>query len=254
MGLVCFHKQLKSQQIVILWFMMGLIVVLSATQARAGDDSIASVIQRAGNADSDEVRLGYLRQLRERTDLDESFREDLTKLITQIERWLGEQRLDYFGRQVSRNKDFDFDIPESSTLYPLTWLYRGRMVIWYTLESGGVWSIPQRRREFFGIARGFFEKAARAFPENKIVRMYLGQPTGPYKEYPAVSGAPQWAVCQREGLERLGDIIEWWIDNRMQENGEYGGGWGDDCEMWRWWVPVPPAWRRPSQPPPRAHA
>ena len=20
--------------------------------------------------------------------------------------------------------------------------------------------------------------------------------------------------------------------------GEYGGGWGDDCEMWRWWVPV----------------
>ena len=112
------------------------------------------------------------------------------------------------------------------------------MVIWYTLESGGVWSIPQRRHEFFGIARGFFEKAARSFPENKIVRMYLGRPTGPYKEYQAVSGAPQWAVYQREGLERLADIIEWWIDHRMQENGEYGGGWGDDCEMWRWWVPV----------------
>jgi len=24
----------------------------------------------------------------------------------------------------------------------------------------------------------------------------------------------------------------------MQENGEYGGGWGDDCEMWRSWIPV----------------
>jgi hypothetical protein len=24
----------------------------------------------------------------------------------------------------------------------------------------------------------------------------------------------------------------------MQEDGQYGGGWGDDCEMWRWWVPV----------------
>ncbi len=217
---------------------MGLTVVFYATQIQAGDDSIAAVIQRAGNADSDEVRLDYLKQLRERPNLDESLREDLTKLITQIERWLNEQRLDYFGRQVSRNKDFDFDIPESSLLYPLTWLYRGRMVIWYTLESGGVWSIPQRRHEFFGIARGFFEKAARSFPENKIVRMYLGRPTGPYKEYQAVSGAPQWAVYQREGLERLVDIIEWWIDHRMQENGEYGGGWGDDCEMWRWWVPV----------------
>jgi len=230
--------QSKNRQLVFLWLVMGFTILLCATQTQAGDDSIEAVIQRAGNADSDEVRLGYLRQLRERTNLDESFREDLTKLITQIERWLGEQRLDYFGRQVSRNKDFDFDIPESSPLYPLTWSYRGRMVIWYTLESGGVWSIPQRRREFFGIARGFFEKAARAFPENKVVRMYLGHPTGPYKEYQVVSGAPQWAVYQREGLERLGDIIEWWIDNRMQENGEYGGGWGDDCEMWRWWVPV----------------
>jgi len=229
--------QCKGGQLVIV-LLVGLGVVLCAAQAKAGDDSIAAVIQRAGNADSDEVRLGYLRQLGERPNLDNALREDLAKLITQIERWLGEKRLDYFGGQVRRNKNFDFDIPESSVLYPLTWLYRGRMVIWYTLESGGVWSIAERRREFFGIARGFFEKAARAFPENKIVRMYLGSPTGPYKNYPAVSGAPQWAVYQREGLERLADIIEWWIENRMQGNGEYGGGWGDDCEMWRWWVPV----------------
>jgi len=207
-------------------------------RAQAGDGSIRAVIQQAGNADSDEVRLDLLRKLQKQPGLDASFKEDLTKLITQIDRWLHEERLDYFGRQVRRRKDFDFQIPESSPLYPLTWLYRGRMVIWYTMESGGVWSIAQRRREFFGIARGFFEKAARAFPENKIVRMYLGHPTGPYKHYEAASGAPQWAVYQREGLERLADIIEWWVDNRMQENGEYGGGWGDDCEMWRWWVPV----------------
>jgi hypothetical protein len=24
----------------------------------------------------------------------------------------------------------------------------------------------------------------------------------------------------------------------MQQDCQYGGGWGDDCEMWRWWVPV----------------
>jgi hypothetical protein len=106
------------------------------------------------------------------------------------------------------------------------------------MESGGVWNTPDRKRQFFAAARGFFEKYAKGFPENKIVRMYLGHPTGPYKKYEKVPGAPQWAVYQREGLERLADIIEWWIDNRTQEDSQYGGGWGDDCEMWRWWVPV----------------
>jgi len=246
MELVGAHRQGKHGWLaIVVWFVGGLTVVFSATQAQAGDDSpqdasrrIQAVIQQAGNADSDEQRLDYLKKLQKQPGLDASLKQDLTKLINQIERWVHEERLAYFGREVGRKKDFDFQISESSPLYPLTWLYRGRMVIWYTMESGGVWSIAERRREFFDIARGFFEKAARAFPKNKIVRMYLGHPTGPYKHYEAVSGAPEWAVYQREGLERLADIIEWWVDNRMQENGEYGGGWGDDCEMWRWWVPV----------------
>ena len=207
-------------------------------QARANSDSIRALIQKAGNANSDEVRLEYLKQLKKQPDLQESLKGDLDKLITQIERWLNEKRLDYFGGEIRLNRDFDFKIAENSALYPLTWLYRGRIVIWYTMESGSIWSIPERRREFFAIARGFFEKYAEAFPDNKIARMYLGLPTGPNKHYEAVRGAPVWAVYQREGLERLTDIIEWWIDNRMQQDGQYGGGWGDDCEMWRWWVPV----------------
>ena len=223
---------------VVVSFVVGLTVALCPAQTQARDDSIRVFIQQAGNADSDEQRLDYLKKLQKQRGLNESLKEDLARLITQIDRWVHEERLSYFGREVGQKKDFDFQIPESSPLYPLTWLYRGRMVIWYTMESGGVWSIAERRREFFDIARGFFEKAARAFPENKVVRMYLGHPTGPYKHQEVVSAAPQWAVYQREGLERLADIIEWWIDNRMQENGEYGGGWGDDCEMWRWWVPV----------------
>ena len=216
----------------------GLACLFPAGQAYANNDSISTLIQRAGNADSDEVRLDYLKQLRKLPGLEELLKGDLDKLITQIERWLKEKRLDYFGGEIKRNKDFDFKIAESSVLYPLTWLYRGRMVIWYTMESGGVWSIPERRREFFSIARGFFEKYTGAFPENKIARMYLGHPTRPYKHYETIPGAPAWAVYQREGLECMADIIEWWIDNRMQQDGQYGGGWGDDCEMWRWWSPV----------------
>jgi len=223
---------------VVVWLAAGFTVLFLAAQTQAEDDSIQTLIQQAGNTNSDELRLDYLKKLRKQPGLDASLKEDLNKLIAQIERWLHEKRLDYFGGEIRRNKDFDFQIAESSVLYPLTWLYRGRMVIWYTMESGGVWSIPERRREFFAISRDFFEKYAGAFPENKIARMYLGHPTGPYKHYEPVPGAPQWAVYQREGLERLADIIEWWIDNRMQEDGQYGGGWGDDCEMWRWWVPV----------------
>ena len=223
---------------VVVWLVTGLAVTLSSAQTRSEDDSIRAVIQQAGNADSDELRLDYLKRLQKQPGLDASLKQDLAKLITQIDRWLHEERLDYFGREVRRNKDFDFKIGESSELYPLTWLYRGRMVIWYAMESGSIWSIPERRREFFAIARGFFERYVKTFGENKIARMYLGHPTGPYKHYEPVSDAPQWAVYQREALERLTDIIEWWIDNRMQEDGQYGGGWGDDCEMWRWWVPV----------------
>ena len=218
------------------------VIVLSVTvyggQVEGNSESIHALIQKAGNSDSDKARLAYLKQLRNRPEIDISLKADIDKLIIQIDRWLGEKRLDYFGREVKSKKDFDFQIPESSLVYPLTWLYRGRMVIWYAMESGSVWNIAQKRREFFGTARAFFEKYVKTFGKNKIARMYLGQPIGPHKHYEAVAGAPRWAVYQREGLERLTDIIEWWIDNRMQENGEYGGGWDDDCEMWRWWVPV----------------
>ncbi|MHC4680397.1 MAG: hypothetical protein ACYTEK_17050 [Planctomycetota bacterium] len=210
----------------------------AAMKTQSEDDAIGAAVRQAGNLDSDELRLDCLRELQQKTRLDASVRQDLTRLIDQIDRWLHEKRLDYFGSEVRRNKDFNFQISENSVLHPLTWLYRGRMVIWYAMESGSIWSIPERRREFFAIARGFFEKYTKAFPENKIARMYLAHPTGPYKHYDAAPGAPAWALYQREGLERLADIIEWWIDNRMQQDAQYGGGWGDDCEMWRWWVPV----------------
>jgi hypothetical protein len=239
MTLSSYKKQKRiSRHVVIVLCAIGLTCLFSTAKTYANNDSIRALIHKAGNANSDQIRLDYLKQLRKQPGLEESLKRDLDKIIKQIERWTNEPRLDYFGREVSRNKDFDFKIAESSTLYPLTWLYRGRMVIWYAMESGSVWSIPKRRREFFAIARGFFEKYAEAFGENKIARMYLGHPTGPYKKYEAVPGAPAWAVYQREGLERLADIIEWWIDNRMRQDGQYGGGWGDDCEMWRWWAPV----------------
>jgi tetratricopeptide (TPR) repeat protein len=201
-------------------------------------DEVHVLIQQAGNADSDEERLATLRQMQARTGLDASLRADLDRLIPEIERWSNDKALDYFGGQVGRTRDYDFGISENSPLYPLTCLYRGRMVTWYALESGTVWKTPKLKRAFLDTARGFFEQAAAAFPENRITRMYLGAPIPPDRLYPSGDDAPVWAVCQRESLERLADIIEWWIDNRMRPDGQYGGGWGDDCEMWRWWTPI----------------
>lgn len=50
--------------------------------------------------------------------------------------------------------------------------------------------------------------------------------------------APAWANLQREGLEKLADVIHCWIDERQTADGQYGGGWDDDVEMWRWWTPI----------------
>ncbi len=221
-----------------LFTLVMLIWLVDAPPACGGENQIDRLIQQAGNSASDEARLECLGELRRSDGLDATFRSDLDRLITEIERWIGGESLDYFGREISRTLDYDFGIPESSPLYPLTHIYRGRMVTWYALESGGVWNNPARKNAFLTAARLHFEQAASAFPENEIVAMYLGRPVPPAKYYPKSEGAPEWAVYQREGLERLTDIIEWWISHRMRADGQYGGGWGDDCEMWRWWTPI----------------
>jgi hypothetical protein len=128
----------------------------ATTEAPVSASAIQAIIQKAGNADSDELCLDYLKQLKNQPGPEASLKSDLGKLIAQIDRWLHEDRLDYFGREVRNKKDFDFGIPESCALYPLTWLYRGRMVTWYALESGGIWSIPDKRHDAFAVARGFF--------------------------------------------------------------------------------------------------
>ena len=222
--------------------MLGLILVSLWGTVRAETAAVSatvqSAIERAGNADNDAERRGILNELAQRTDLSDALRADVTRLAQEIERWLTDPRLDYFGGTIARQLDWDFGVDPNSPVYPLTLIYRGRMLVWYTMESGGVWNNPPSRETFLGQARRDFAEYTHHFPQNRIARMYLGEPIGPDKVYPAVAGAPDWALYQREGLERLADIIEWWVDNRTRSNGEYGGGWGDDCEMWRWWVPV----------------
>ena len=74
-----------SMPAVIVLFAMGLACLFCTVQARANNDSIRTFIQKAGNTDSDEVRLDCLKQLRKKPGLQEPLKSDLDKLITQIE-------------------------------------------------------------------------------------------------------------------------------------------------------------------------
>lgn len=221
----------------LVWLIVLLVGVTWGGTVDEKQSALRSLIQKAGNAYDDAACLSSLRELQKQPDLDVAFKSDLDKTVAQIARWMEDKDLSYFRQQITRTLDYDFGIAKDSPLYPLTCLYRGRMLAWYTLE-GLNWPDKKKERVFLDKIRGLFEQAARAFPQNQIARMYLGDPIPPAKLYAVPPGAPEWAVWQREGLERLADIIEWWIAHRMRATGEYGGGWEDDCEMWRWWVPV----------------
>lgn len=210
-----------------------------ASMSQTAGDKFSSFITAAGNAEDDTVRLRHLQKLANQCALDNVELEGLDELVELAERWVSsEARLDFFGGPVIRRKDYDLGIEKSSPLYPLVALYRARMLVWVTLEHSGIYPFPDKRAEYLGKARRLFETAREAFPENRVIRMYLGEPFPPLKVCAIPAGAPDWAINQREALERLTDVIDWWIDHRLRPNGEYGGGWGDDCEMWRHWIPV----------------
>ncbi|MHC4475807.1 MAG: hypothetical protein ACYTEL_09180 [Planctomycetota bacterium] len=190
------------------------------------------LIVKAGNAKNEETRLEYLKQLLKSPIVeDETLKADLAALIECIGRWNDSTHLPYFRPA----KEFRVDISEISPLYPLLCFYRGRQLAQHTIGASGTWGGGW---ENIDTARALFGIAARAFPENRIIRMYLGEPIPVEKQYPPDPGAPEWANLHRECLERLTDVMEWWIDNRQRPDGSFGGGWGDDVEFWRVWYSV----------------
>ncbi|HOJ31962.1 MAG TPA: hypothetical protein PKY35_04525 [Candidatus Hydrogenedentes bacterium] len=239
--------QTSSHPLLVNWRLCGICLFIciglwstagSAKSTVSDSEAVLRLIWQAGNAATDEERLNLLLQLAKRTDLSPALKADVSRLVHEIEEWIHNPDLPYFWRKIRLSGTYDFGIAEKSPLFPIVQFYHARMIVWVVLESGDIWGNPNRRRTMLDNARALFEDAAAAFPENPVIRMYLGEPIPPRRHYPAVPGAPEWAVYQREALERLTDIITWWIDHRMQESGAFGGGWGDDCEMWRWWTPV----------------
>jgi hypothetical protein len=235
----------------LLWLATG-----TLTLSAAESPEVTRLIAEAGNSEDELARLRLLRSLEERPDLSAGLREDLTKLLPVVEDWAnGKARLVTDSSRAAENGYLCGFInskvlpaaqgpvhppapAENSPLRPIWSFYRGRMLIWRVIQSGPLLRVKASREAFYSEGRRRLEESRQAFPDNRVIRMYLGEPIPWPKDYPAHPAAPEWANLQREGLEKLADVIHWWIAERQLADGQFGGGWGDDVEMWRWWTPA----------------
>jgi len=231
-------------------------VVTSGSAGKSTTEDIAQLIRMASIAHEDAERFQLLRQLQTRADLDASLRADLEKLLPIVDEWAnGKDRVvvdtsraaenGYLCRFITSRVKPESEGPvyppalsKGSLLHSIWCLYRGRMLIWRVIQSGPLLRVKESRDAYYGEGRRLLEEAQKAFPENRVVRMYLGEPIPWPTKYEALPEAPEWANLQREGLEKLTDVIHWWIVERQLPDGQFGGGWGDDVEMWRWWTAV----------------
>lgn len=240
------------------------IAVAGQIAVSASDSSsrhaIGDLIQQAGNAEDEVVRFQTLRELQAHPRLEENLRGELALLMPMADAWANGRshalarhsgasgaagRHNFLSsfiplRPALAGADV-LDPPEpalDSPLHPLWAWYRGRLLLWRIVQSAPLREVKERRDAYLGEAWTLLEEAGRAFPENRVIQMYLGRPIPWPEEFPADPQAPEWANLQREGLEKLTRIIHWWIDERQLPDGQFGGGWNDDVEMWRWWAPV----------------
>ena len=227
------------------------------TGGASDSDPVLQALLAAGNAEDEATRLQKLRALHELPGLDAAIRADLDKLLPLVTAWAeGKTRsvpatdraaengyLCHFitgavKPAASGEPVVPAEMSAGSPLRPLWCYYRARMLLWRVVQSGPLRGVKETRDAYFGEATRLLEEAARAYPENRVIRMYLGEPIPWPALQPPDPLAPSWANLQREGLEKLTWIVRWWITERQLADGQFGGGWGDDVEMWRWWAPV----------------
>ena len=232
------------------------------TDLGPSQDPFLALIQEAGNAEEEIRRFHLLKKSLELPDLSLETRSHLEKVLEIVDAWVnGKENFEKNPKEGSRasrylhnffNWSIDLEtwvMPKLSAdepLYPIAAWYRGRMLIQMVNQHGSLQSDPDIRNAYFSEARRLLKAAQQAFPDNPRIGMYLEESIPWKPHHTADSQAPEWANIQRETLEKLTDIIHWWIDERQLSDGQYGGGWGDDVEMWRDWLPVLVAFEDPK--------
>ncbi|KAF1721586.1 LamG-like jellyroll fold domain-containing protein [Pseudoxanthomonas wuyuanensis] len=81
----------------------------------------------------------------------------------------------------------------------------------------------------------------RVDPDHELGRLYWNyisynsQGRPPFQQPEPPKGVPLWAFRQVEDLKYVRRFIEWWIDNRQVEYGDFGGGLSDDTDLVQQW-------------------
>lgn len=122
---------------------------------------------------------------------------------------------------------------EEHPLYERALWYRGRLLYWLYLERGGN---NEKRGADRDIAILY-----QSHSDNDLVAMYSGKKFDSPDEFdviPKKANTPEWAATQWELTNRLKSIVDWWVNVQQDENGEFGGKFGDDVEILRWWSPL----------------
>ncbi|MHC4538918.1 MAG: hypothetical protein ACYS74_03955, partial [Planctomycetota bacterium] len=210
-----------------------------ATSNSSDGVSTEELVTLAGNAEDEQVRFRLLRQTLALPGLDPTIKKDLDDLLPILDYWANktyrppEPRsraaengflCGFFVGKVRPDRYYLPRIAETSPLYPIWCMYRGRILIHQVIQSGNLRHSEALRSAYCGEARRLLRIARKAFPRNRMIRMYLDEPwVGWPREIQCDPQAPEWANLQREGLEKLTDIVHWWIDHQQLENGEFGG-------------------------------
>ena len=97
-----------------------------------------------------------------------------------------------------------------------------------------------RRLDLYSRLEGDLTDLLRVDPEHVLGRAYWydfnkeqPRPGVAFKATP--EGVPLWAFRQVENLRYLKRLVNWFIDNRQIENGEFGGGLSDDGDLTNLW-------------------
>ncbi|HEX7070809.1 MAG TPA: glycoside hydrolase family 88 protein, partial [Rhodothermales bacterium] len=139
----------------------------------------------------------------------------------------------YHGAVMILDGLLDRPDAESWPLYERALFERGRILYWLARERGGEHETATAERDHAILSA--------RYPDDPLLAMYRGEqvevPDGCDKLRPAPN-APEWSKLELEALCRMRAEIYWWVRERQDANGEFGGKLGDDVELLRPWHPL----------------
>jgi len=211
------------------WWDSGLFCVcLAAACAAVSAETFSTsaerdaLIRQAGEAPTDAARLDALRTLRDAVADDATRAAETDCLIAWVGEWMTNPRLEFYWRDFRKNEDYDFGVRENSPLFPLTHLYKARMLVWGILEYGG-YANPERYAKaralrladlFEHLWTGVNERGHLQFKSTyfSVDKVDLREDRACDTVYHPRAVQPTLLLWQRTGDARLGRLFSAWMD------------------------------------------